>query len=225
MPPILHAAVAAIAAVLPWPLKRAVYRYALGYDMHPGARVGLSLITVRRFVLAEGARVGHLNLIRNLDEVRLEEHAAIGNLNWINAVPAGAPDRLTHAPERQPTLLVRRHGTITYGHFLDCSDRVEIGEFAIIGGFRCQILSHSVDLDVGNVLCAPVRLGDYSFVATACVVLPGAELSHHAVVGAASLLRRMDTEPYSLYSGVPAQFVKRVPEDWSYFTRTTGKLD
>ena len=225
MSSILHAAIAAGAAILPWSAKRAVYRYVFGYDVDPTAHVGISLITVKHLALGPGARIGHLNLIRNLDEVRLDEGAVIGNLNWVNAVPSGAEDRLTFAPNRTTVLHLHRQSALTMGHFLDCSDRIDIGPFATIGGFRCQVLTHSVDLASGNVLCAPVRLGEYAFVATACVVLPGAELTHHAVVGANSMMRDIPTQPYALYSGVPAAYVRDLPEDWGYFVRTAGRLE
>ena len=85
MPSILHAAVAALAAILP------------RHEVDATARVGISLITVRHLVLGPGARIGHLNLIRNLDEVRLETRSAIGNLNWVNAVPSSATDTSAQA--------------------------------------------------------------------------------------------------------------------------------
>jgi acetyltransferase-like isoleucine patch superfamily enzyme len=225
VPSILHAAIAALAAVLPWPAKRAIYRYVLGHRVDPTAHVGVSLITVRHLVLGPRARIGHLNLIRNLDEVRLDEGAIIGNLNWVNAVPSEATDRLTFAPGRETRLHLHPQSAITMGHFLDCSDRLDVGPFATIAGFRCQVLTHSVDLATGNILCAPVRLDDFAFIATACVVLPGVHLTHHAVLGANSMMRDIPTEPYALYSGVPAEFVKDLPDDWGYFTRTKGRLD
>ena len=223
--PLLHLLVSGVATVLPWSAKRFVYRILLGHDVHEGARVGFSLVVVGHLELGDGAQIGHLNLIRNCDEVRLGDHATIGNLNWINAVPSGATDLFESAPNRRTVLDLGPHSAITFGHFVDCSDVVELAEFATIGGYRSQIMSHSVDLEQGIQTTAPVRFGAYSFLGTGAVVLQGADLCHHAVVGAGSMLRDIETKPYSLYSGVPATYVKELPEDWGYFTRTVGYID
>ena len=75
--------------ILPWPVRRAALSLLFGYDIAPGARIGLSVISVSRLAMAEGARVHHLTLVKGLNELTMGPFSLIGNLNWITAVAAG----------------------------------------------------------------------------------------------------------------------------------------
>jgi hypothetical protein len=57
------------------------------------------------------------------------------------------------------------------------------------------------------------------------VVLRGAELPDCSVLAAGSTLARAFQEPFTLYSGVPAQPVKALDRDAEYFRRTRGYVD
>jgi acetyltransferase-like isoleucine patch superfamily enzyme len=108
---------------------------------------------------------------------------------------------------------------------VDCTNRVSIGAFSVFAGFRSQILTHSVDLENSRQSSAPIVIGDYCFTGTDCVLLGGSVLPHHSVLGAKSLLNKEQTEPYSLYAGVPARAVKTLSPDLKFFSRKTGIID
>ena len=38
-----------------------------------------------------------------------------------------------------------RHAALTSRHYVDCSNRVDIGEFTTVAGARSQILTHAID--------------------------------------------------------------------------------
>lgn len=76
-----------------------------------------------------------------------------------------------------------------------------------------QILTHStvrrtiserkIDIDY-----APVEIGEYTFVGTNAVVLMGAKIGHHCVVGAGCVVSQdMVVPPYSIVVGVPGKVV------------------
>lgn len=236
----IRALAALVAAVLPWPMKRAVYRL-LGHRVDKTAHVGVAVLLVDELVLGPGARIGHLNLIvvdrlvldeeasirqlnliRHCDLVHLEEHAVIGGMNLVNGT--GRESKYLHGVERTPALLLGPHSCITYGHLLDTSDTIRLGRFAAVGGWRSQILSHALDVHTAAQYTAPVELGDYAFSATAVVMLPGARIPAYSFLGANSLLNKPMEDSYKLYGGTPAVEVADLAHDLDWFTRTVGEI-
>jgi acetyltransferase-like isoleucine patch superfamily enzyme len=209
--------------LLPWGLRRSFLEKQFGYSIHPTSRIGLAWIFPRRLVMEEGSRIGHLNLCKNIDLFHLGAHAVIGQLNWITGFPSGSTSRhFAHQPDRRPELILERHSGISSRHLIDCTARVRIGAFATVGGFRSQLLSHSIDLAGGRQTAEPIDIGEYCFTGTNSVLLGGSALPHHSVLGAQSLLNKKWEEPYRLYAGVPAKPLKELPPEMEYFRRTEG---
>jgi len=212
----------ALLMMFPWPLKRRLLQWLFGYDLHPSSRIGFAWVFPRRLKMDSGARIGHLTMCKGLELVRLDEHASIGRLNWITAYPLGGGCHFGHLPQRHPELLVSRHAAITNRHLIDCTERISIGPYATVAGFRSQLLTHSIDLAANRQDAEPIAIGAYTFVGTACTILGGSVLPDYSVLGAASLLRSAFTEPHHLYAGVPAKAVRLLDPTMKYFTRTEG---
>jgi acetyltransferase-like isoleucine patch superfamily enzyme len=211
-----------LSLLLPWDLRRSFLEKQFGYSIHPSSRIGFAWIFPRRLVMEEGSRIGHLTVCKNIDLLHLGAHAIVGQLNWITGFPSGPSRHFAHQPDRQPELIVERHAGISSRHLIDCTARVRIGAFATIGGFRSQLLTHSIDFTAGRQTAEPIEIGEYSFTGTNSVVLGGSVLPHHSVLGAQSLLNKKWEEPYRLYAGVPAKPVKELSTDLEYFRRTEG---
>ena len=208
--------------LLPWDLRRSLLEKQFGYSIHPSSRIGFAWIFPRKLVMEEGSRIGHLTVCKNVDLLQVGAHAVIGQLNWITGFPSGPSRHFAHQPERRPELIVERHAGISSRHLIDCTARVRIGAFATIGGFRSQLLTHSIDFAANRQAAEPIDIGEYSFTGTNSVVLGGSVLPHHSVLGAQSLLNKKWEEPYRLYAGVPAKPVKELPPELEYFRRTEG---
>jgi acetyltransferase-like isoleucine patch superfamily enzyme len=211
-----------VSLVLPWPIKRSILEKQFGYSIHPTSHIGFCWIFPRHLVMEENSRIGHLTVCKNIDLLRLGAHAIIGQLNWITGFPSGPSRHFAHQPERRPELVVETHAGISSRHLIDCTARVRVGAFATIGGFRSQFITHSIDLPAGRQSAEPIEIGEYCFVGTNCVVLGGASLPHHSVLGAQSLLNKKWPDAYRLYGGVPAKPLKELPQEMEYFRRTEG---
>jgi len=211
-----------LSLLLPWNLRRSFLENQFGYSIHPSSRIGFAWIFPRRLVMEEKSRIGHLTFCKNIDLLHLGAHAIVGQLNWITGFPSGPNRHFAHQPERQPELIVERHAGISSRHLIDCTARVRIGAFATIGGFRSQLLTHSIDFNAGRQTAEPIEIGEYSFTGTNSVVLGGSILPHHSVLGAQSLLNKKWDEPYRLYAGVPAKPVKELSPEMEYFRRSEG---
>ena len=216
--------VSAVAFLLPWALRRWMFRSFCGYSFGENARVGRSLIGCTSLQMGPSARIGHLNIIKGM-RLDMGECASVGDFNWIAGLPSGTRKHFTEEAGRDPAFVMGRHAALTSRHFVDCSNRVDIGDFATVAGARSQILTHAIDFKLNRQVSAPVRIGRYCFVGTACVLLKGAELPDCSVLAAGSSLARAFTDTFTLYSGVPAQPVKELDRDAEYFRRVRGFVD
>lgn len=117
-------------------------------------------------------------------------------------------------------------GKIKLGSFIHVSAYSALyGRFGIVmedySGLspRCTIFSASDDFN-GNHLIGPmvdtklthviggqVKIARYSQVGSGCIVLPGVSIGEGVAVGAMSLVND-DLNPWSIYYGIPARFIK-----------------
>lgn len=218
----MRATLAFLITLLPWPLKRRLLSLLFGYRLHPQSHIGLSLVLVTNLTMEEGARIGHLNVIKDLAECSLGERATIGRLNWISGFPPGHSRHFIHQPDRRPSLSLGAHSAITSRHLVDCTHSVTIGAFSTLAGFRSQILTHSIDVEKAVQSASPVTIGDYCFLGTQSVLLPGAGIPSKCVLAAGSVVTKPLGEACMLYGGVPAKAIKPLPEGLAFFNRTSG---
>lgn len=208
-----------LVVLLPWRLRRILLIRFFGYDLHPGARIGLAWIFPARLVMGLGARIGHLTVAKGMDLLTMGEQASIGRLNWITGYPSNRPPHFTHQPERRPVLEMAPHSGITNRHIIDCTDRVSIGSFSIVAGFRSQLLTHSINIATNRQEARPITIGRYCFVGTASTILGGAVLPDYCVLGANTLLNKRFSVTHRLYGGVPAVELNELDPDLPYFKR------
>ena len=153
--------------VLPSRVKGSLGRRLLGWEIHPTAYIGRSVILVGHLAMGPGSSIGPLNVIRDLEELRLGEGASIAARNWITGFPRTADpaqDPFPHSPNRRPSLVMGERAMITMAHEIDCADRVEIGAHSSVAGFRCTILTHSLNLVRDRFVTGTVEIGAHAAV-------------------------------------------------------------
>ena len=210
-------------ALLPWSLRRLLLCRFLHYELDPTSSISrFSLVLPQKLRMGPHAQIGSCTLCKGLELLDMAESSFIGKFNHITGFPLGGNSRhFADNKDRIPQLILGQHAAITSQHIIDCTDAVEIGRFATIGGFRSQILTHAVDFVNNKQSCSPVTIGDYSFVGTSVTVLPGSALPKRSVLGAKSLLSKKFEIEGHLYAGVPAALVKQCDQG-AYFHRTVG---
>ena len=209
---------ALLMTVLPSPVKRRLGRRLFGWEIHPTAYIGPSLILANRLVMGPRSSIGPLNVIRGVEEVRLGEGARISGRNWISGFPLGI-DQFPRSPNRHPALILGRYAVVTVGHKIDCSDRVELGDYSAIAGFQTTVLTHSLDLFRDVQVSAPVVLGEHAAVMTDCMLLSGTRIPSFSIVSAGSVVNTKLTEEYTFYGGNPARAMRTLPENLGFFQR------
>ncbi|HZR77813.1 MAG TPA: hypothetical protein VFA58_01315 [Chthoniobacterales bacterium] len=208
--------------LLPWELRRSFLEKQFGFQIHRTARIGLAWIFPARLVMEEGTRIGTATVCKNIELLHLKARSTIGRGNWITGFPLGDSPHFAHETDRRPELILGEHSAITNRHLIDCTSSVTIGRFTTFAGFHSQIISHSIDLQENRQSSKSVRVGDYCFVGTNCVLLGGSVLPDFSVLGAKSLLNKTFAQTYQLYAGVPARPVKSLSPESKYFQRTEG---
>jgi hypothetical protein len=172
--------------------------------------------------MARGARIGHLTVAKGLRRLEIHEGGILANLNWVTGFPAGGRGHFAADAERDPSLIIKRHAAVTNRHLIDCTDRVTIGEFTTVAGWRSQIVTHAIDLRASTQSAAPVTIGRYCFLGTGVILLKGANLPDYCVLAAGSVLAKPMSAMSTLYSGVPAVAVSTLDTGGGYFTRAVG---
>lgn len=211
-------------ALLPSRLHRLGGKLLLGWDVDKTARLGHSIIAVRKVKIGAGASIGTGNMIRGLEELTMGDESTISFFNWISGPPLGS-GAFRHSPNRYPALIMGRGAAIAGRHIIDCSDTVTFGEFASMGGWRSVVFTHSVDLIRNKQRCTPVSIGDRAAILTNVVLLAGTSVAPRSVVSAGSVVNTPLTKEYTFYRGNPAVAVRDLPETLGYFNRTTPHVD
>ena len=211
--------------VFPWTIRRRLLNSIFKYQIHPNAKIGFSVVVPHHLVMKDGAHIKHLTLCKGLEVLKLGKYSIIGNQNWITGLPLENRSSFQHRAQRNPSLELGNHSAITKRHIIDCTDHITIGAFTTVAGFNSQFLTHSIDIHANIQDCKPIVIGDYCFIGTRSVLLPGAVLPSYCVLGAASLLNKALTTEYTLYGGVPANPRKNLSPEFSYFKRQQGRVN
>lgn len=199
------------------------FQTLLGYTISPTATLGVCFISANSVELGPRSRIGHFSFIRNLERLELGADARIGTFNWIFGM-LGNKKHFAAETQRRSALLLDHDVSITSRHIIDCTDEVQIGAFSTIAGFSSQILTHGIDIAAPRQSCAPVRIGPYTMIGSACVILKGSVLPKGTILASGSTFRGTPSASYHLYSGVPAVPIKPVDPKLGYFTRETGAV-
>ncbi|MFQ3581829.1 MAG: WcaF family extracellular polysaccharide biosynthesis acetyltransferase [Chloracidobacterium sp.] len=127
-----------------------------------------------------GARIGRGVVIKPNVNIKYPWLLAIGDFSWIGE-----------------------------GAWIDNLADVAIGAHACISqGAYLLTGNHDYTAQHFDLMIAPITIGDGAWVGAKSIVLPGTRLESHVVVAAGSVIGG-STEPYGIYRGAPAQWVRQ----------------
>jgi acetyltransferase-like isoleucine patch superfamily enzyme len=204
-------------------LKRFFMNKVLKYEIHKTAKIGFSWIYPQKLIMSPNSKIGHFNIAIHLDLISLGERSSISRSNWITGFSSFKKSKhFNHQKDRKSNLIIGNHSAITKKHHIDCTNKIEIGNFVTIAGYSSQFLTHSINIEKSIQDSYPIKIGDYCFVGTSSTILGGAQLPDFCVLGAKSLLNKSFSSNYSLYAGIPSKKVKELSKDFEYFNREVG---
>jgi acetyltransferase-like isoleucine patch superfamily enzyme len=147
--------------------------------------------------------------IRRPHLVSIGSHVAI-DWGFYCTVNAEIGDYIHIAP--YVTVIGGITGHLTMGHFttIAAGSRIVCGSDEHLGeGFVGPTIPEKYR---DKVIIAPVTFENFASVGTNVVVLPGVTFGEGSVVGACSLVIK-NTEPWTIYTGIPAKPMKARPKD------------
>lgn len=209
--------------LLPFRLRRIILAKCYGYDIHPQTKIGLSYIFPKHLVMEKGAAIGHLNVAVNLDKMVLGKNSIISRGNWITGFPTGTKSRhFANDTDRKSELIIGKESAITKNHHIDCTNSVHIGDFTTIAGYNSIFLTHSIDIYENRQSSRPISVGNYCFVSTNAKVMGGCRLPDNSALAAGAVLTKVYTDEWTIYGGIPARPIKKIPATAKYFHREKG---
>lgn len=109
--------------------------------------------------------------------------------------------------EYPKNLVVGKNFQINRDSYLDTNGQILIGDHVTIS-LKCSVLtiSHS-GLNHEVDIVEPVVIKSHCLIYANCTILPGSVLEEGVVLAAGSVLKG-GTQPWSVYAGVPAKFIK-----------------
>lgn len=209
---------------LPWKIKRFFLVNFLKYDIHRNARIGYAWVFPDFLSMRKGSVIKAATIVKGVSHLHMGVNSRIGRGNWITGFPKNDKSSFSREIERDPSLILGDESSITNRHIIDCTSRIEIGDFSTLAGFRSQIITHSIDVVSGIQQSRPVKIGNYSFIGTASIILGGSVIPNYSVFGAGAVINSVYDEEYSLYGGVPAKKIKSLGENCVYFIRERGNV-
>jgi acetyltransferase-like isoleucine patch superfamily enzyme len=210
----------------PWPVRRIALQALFGYQIHKGARIGLSFILAKRLSMADKARILSFVFCKDIDALVIGYNSSISRLTFITGYPSSCkPFFSAHDTQRRCELVLGDYVGVTSRHYLDCNGGIYIGDFTTIAGLRSQILTHSINIYTNHQETKPVHIGRYCFVGTGCIILPGAAIPDFCLLAAGAVLTKAMEKPYTLYAGNPATARKQlVATAVPYFSRNSAHV-
>jgi acetyltransferase-like isoleucine patch superfamily enzyme len=166
-----------------------------GNDISPTSYFGFSLILSKRIVMKSGSRIGHFNLVKDIDLFLLEEGAVVHNFNRIKAfaeMRLGKKSKLgSHNfisgdlaySKGNSRFLLSDFATVTGHHLFDLIGSIVINGNAVIAGVHTQFYTHAFDLE-RNRIEQDIIIGENSYIGSGCIVL--ANVAANVIVGAGS---------------------------------------
>lgn len=223
MPKPLKVLIQIIIFLLPWRIRRMLLNKLFSYDIDKKAFIGFSIILADKIIMKSNSKILHFNFCNGISFLSMDKSSSIGTFNYITGFPNIKSFHFNHIKNRTCHLILGQHSAITSRHFIDCTTGVFIGNYTTIAGICSQLFTHSINLKKNIQDGQNIHIGDYCFVGTRVVILPGSVLPNFCVLGASSVLNKKFTEEYTLYAGNPSEIQKSLnPEEYLYFSRTSG---
>ena len=213
--------------LLPFKLPHLFLRL-IGEKVDWSAKIGFSLLIVKKIELGEKSKIGHFNLIWNdtlsLKEksyinhlnkitgpfkIELEKNAAIGNKNSVIRAPLGVAYEIS-------TLKLGELSKITSNHYVDLTRNISFGKFSTLAGVRSQIWTHGYyHADKGKYrirIDGNITIGDNVYLGSGCILNPGVNICNGVHIGAGTVISKNLDIP-GMYVGQGLRYIENSIDD------------
>lgn len=184
----------------------------LGWKVNKSAKIGINVFwKVDNLCVGRGAKLGSLNVFRNVSSIFIEAESTLGNLNWISASPEFGNGG------KASSIKLGRRSVITNRHYFDVSGGFSMGMGSALTGVRSTVLTHGVNPLTNHQEMNSVTIGRNSLIGSNAVFVPGAEVGDFQIFGMGSLISGSYANSYELYISKKAIMAKSLPATSKFF--------
>lgn len=166
-----------------------------GYKVSYTCHVGLSLISVDNLIMKDCSRIGHFNIIKNVQHFNMDEYAIIHNFNRIKSflgMYMGRNSKLgshnnisgdSQYTKGDSNFKIGELTTVTTHHIFDMTGSIIIGKNSVLAGIYTQLYTHSFDLNRDRIE-RDIIIGDNCYIGSNSIIL--ANITSNVLIGAGS---------------------------------------
>jgi acetyltransferase-like isoleucine patch superfamily enzyme len=178
-----------------WGFRRLVLKLR-GFKIGKNVRIGKNaLISARNVEIGDHVTIGDNFTVGNLHDLIIKDYTIISENMLADC-----------APDSNSKLVIGYNGWVGSNCHLNCSESILIGNNVTIGHRSC-FWTHGRALPVAmgyKALLAAIKVGDNSWIAAGCHILPGVTIGQDSIANVGSVVRK-DIKPGVMVSGVPAE--------------------
>ena len=169
--------------LLPHSIFKNIILRMFGHKIGKKVKIGICIsLRSKQIILQDGARIGNLNVFRNVNLLHLSEGANIGNLNWVSSAPDFSKQ------ENNARLVLHAQSVITNRHYLDVSGSLELMDGSAIWGVRSTVMTHGIDPHTWLQTAYKITIGNRSVIGSNSLIVPGTNLPQGCYFGMGSLI-------------------------------------
>lgn len=167
-----------------------------------------------------GATIGRKFRVKGFLVLRPFGKIIIGNNVSINSGPlhVGGSDRRSSLRIGRCGTFIMKDGAGMTNTSINCFNEIIICEGAMVGG-GCELMDtdfHQTDAkgrteNKGAIPSAPIVIGKNVFVGGMSIIRRGVTIGEGSVIGTGSLVTK-NVPPHEIWAGVPAKFLKKIPQ-------------
>ncbi|GAA1469900.1 hypothetical protein GCM10017607_11330 [Microbacterium thalassium] len=189
--------------------------WSIGHDTAIGPGIYWRLDSVS---VGACARIGPLNVFRDLADLELGERGRIGQWNWISA------SRPLRRAGGSGSLAIGADSALTARHYLDVSGGVRVGHHTTVAGVRSTFITHGIDWKRARQRTRGISIGNYCIVSSNVALAPGTHVSDCVVVGMGTTLSGEVGPSGALVTASRGSAV-RTGLEGAYFSREIGYIN
>ena len=183
--------------------------------MAEGARIGhFNIVRCHRLEMDEKSSIGHVNTVKGNVDLLMGKRCVIMNLNRL----AGARKEKSYCT---PHFLMHEGAKVMSRHFFDLIQSIEMMEGSVFAGARSQCWTHSslygkkkhVRLD------GKIAVGRNCYIGASCMLLPGVTIGDDITLGTGTICSKSISEP-GLYV---SSSMRHIPYDADERIASLGK--
>ncbi len=192
--------------------------------LHP-SKVGVVLMSpAAKFILKlNGVKCGRGVKVYGIPRIENKGRITLGNNMRLNSALCTYNSGNLEGPV---LLRTSKEGSITTGDEVYLNGTAIISEISVTLGSRIMIGANTVIMDTNThnvpwenrlrrwdkIVRKPVRVEDDVWIGASCFIMKGVTVGKGSIIAAGSIVSK-DVEPFSIYAGNPAVFVKKIDEE------------